>query len=150
MKATLLSIGVLAALMLGGCSQEAKEDMSKAGDSASNAVKHTGEAAATDTKKAGEAVEQAGTAVVEGAKDVAANAADTAMTPKVKTALQAASGLETKDIDVDTANNTIHLKGSVPTEDQKKQAEMAAKAIAGKDYKVANELTVSGASGAKM
>lgn len=148
MKATLLSFGVLAALLMAGCSQEAKEDMSAAGDAAGVAASKTGEAVSTDAKKAGEAVEKTGEAVVETTKDAAENAADAAMTPKVKTALQAASGLETKDIDVDTKDNTIHLKGSVPTEDQKKQAEMAAKSIAGKEYKVSNELTVSGATGA--
>jgi hyperosmotically inducible periplasmic protein len=148
MKATLLSIGAIAALLLGGCSQEAKNDMAAAGDAASTAASKTGEAVATDTKKAGEAVENAGEAVVETTKDAAENAADAAMSPKVKTALQASSGLETKDIDVDTANNTIHLKGSVPSEDQKKQAQKVAEGVAGKEYKVSNELTVSGATGA--
>ena len=36
------------------------------------------------------------------------------MTPKVKQAMLTAAGLETKDINVETANNTITLKGSVP------------------------------------
>lgn len=148
MKATLLSIGVLAALMLAGCSQEAKQDMSAAGEAASTAASKTGEAVATDTKKAGEAVKDAGTAVVETTKDAAENVADAGMSPKVKAALQASSGLETKDIDVDTADNTIHLKGSVPSEDQKKQAQKVAEGVAGKEYKVSNELTVSGATGA--
>lgn len=150
MKATLLSFGAIAALLLAGCSQEAKSDMAAAGDAAGTAVNKTGEAAATDAKKAGEAVEKTGEAAVEATKDAAANVADATMTPKVKTALQASSGLETKDINVETANNTITLKGSVPSEDQKKQAQKVAEGVAGKDFKVANELTVSGATGTKM
>ena len=150
MKATLLSIGVLAALLLGGCSQEAKNDMSAAGDAAGTAVSKTGEAAATDAKKAGDAVENTVEAGAEAVKDTAENVADSTMTPKVKQAILGASGLEAKDINVETANNTITLKGSVPSEDQKKQAGTIAEGVAGKEFKVDNQLTVSGASGSKM
>ena len=58
MKATLLSIGVLAALLLAGCSQEAKSDMSQplAMPNASHRDLDAGprvrSGAATDTKKA--------------------------------------------------------------------------------------------------
>ncbi len=155
MKATLLSFGALAALLLAGCSQEAKEDMSQAGASAGqasqklgDAASKTGEAVATDTKKAGETIAKEGDAAVQATKDAAANVADATMTPKVKQALLSASGLETKDINVETANNTITLKGSVPDAKQKKQAEDATKALAGDKYKVVNQLTVSGATGA--
>ena len=147
MKATLLSFGAIAVLLLGGCSQEAKEDMSAAGDAAGTAVSKTGEAAATDAKKAGETVEKAGEAVVETTKDAAENVADASMTPKVKQALLSASDLETKDINVETANNTITLKGSVPSADQKSQAQKIAEGVAGKEFKVNNQLTVSGATG---
>ena len=143
MKATLLSIGAIAALLLAGCSQEAKEDMATAGDAASTAAAKTGEAVATDTAKAGEAVANTAEAGVEAVKDTAENAADATMTPKVKQALLTAAGLETKDINVETANNTITLKGSVPDEKQKMQAETIAKGVAGSEYKVVNELTTS-------
>ena len=144
MKTTLLSIGAIAALLLAGCSQQAKEDLSQAGDSASNAAKHTGDAVATDTKKAGEAVTNTAEAGVEAVKDTAENAADATMTPKVKTALLNAAGLEAKDINVETANNTITLKGSVPDAKQKTQAETVTKGIAGTEFKVVNELMVQG------
>ncbi len=150
MKATLLSIGAIAALLLGGCSQEAKQDLNAAGDAAGTAVSKTGEAAATDAQKAGEAVEKTAEAGVEAVKDTAENVADSTMTPKVKQAILAASGLEAKDINVETANNTVTLKGSVPTEDQKKQAGTIAEGVAGKEFKVDNQLTVSGAPGTKM
>ena len=150
MKATLLSFGALAALLLVGCSSEAKQDLSQAGDAAGKAADKVGDAAATDTKKAGENVAAAGDAAVGTVKDAAANTADAMMTPKVKTALQAASGLETKNIDVDTANNTITLKGSVPDAKQKAQAESVVKGMAGTTYTVKNELTVTPATGAKM
>jgi len=149
MKATLLSFGALAVLLLAGCSSEAKEDMSQAGASAGEATQKmgdaaskTGEAVATDTKKAGEAVSEAGTAAVEATKDAAQNAAEAAMSPKVKTALLNASGLETKDLNVETAHGTITLKGSVPDAKQKAQAETVAKGIAGTEYKVVNQLAI--------
>lgn len=151
MKATLLSFGAIAALLLAGCSQEAKEDMSQASSAAGeasqkmgDAASKTGEAVATDTKKAGEAVKDAGTAAVEATKDVAENTAEAAMTPKVKTALLNASGLKTNDLNVETAHGTITLKGTVPDQAQKDQAGTIAKGIAGKDYKVDNQLTISG------
>ena len=144
MKTTLLSIGAIAALLLAGCSQQAKEDLSQAGDSASNAAKHTGDAVATDTKKAGEAVTNTAEAGVEAVKDTAENAADATMTPKVKTALLNAAGLVAKDINVETTSNTITLKGSVPDAKQKTQAETVTKGIAGTEFKVVNELMVQG------
>lgn len=171
MKATLLSFATLAALLLVGCSQEAKEDLSKAGDSASNAVKHTGEAAATDASKAGAAVEEAGAKTVEGVKDAgqavatgaekagatvvagaqeagaavkntAEAATDSLMTPKIKTGLHNVKDLDVSKIDVDTVGKTITLKGSVPDAASKKKAEEAAKLAAGKEYKIVNSLTV--------
>jgi osmotically-inducible protein OsmY len=148
MKATLLSFGAIAVLLLGGCSQEAKEDMSQAGDAASTAAAKTGEAAAKTGEAAATDVKKAGDVAAQTAKDAAANVADATMTPKVKAALQAAAGLETKDINVETANNTITLKGSVPDEKQKAQAETVAKGVAGTQYKLDNQLTVSGATGA--
>jgi len=151
MKAILLSFGAIAALLLAGCSQEAKEDMSQAGAAAGqasqkmgDAASKTGEAVATDTAKAGEAVKEAGTAAVEATKDVAENAAEAAMSPKVKTALLNASGLETKDLNVETAHGTITLKGTVPDQKQKDQAGTVAKGIAGTEYKVDNQLTIAG------
>lgn len=156
MKTTLLTFGLFAAFMVAGCSQEAKEDMKDAGAAASqagekmgDAAAKTGEAAATDVKEAGETVAEAGTAAVEATKDAAQNVADSTMTPKVKQALLSASGLETKDINVETANNTITLKGSVPSADQKKQAGTVAEGVAGKEFKVDNQLSVSGATGSK-
>ena len=177
MKATLLSIGTLAALLLAGCSQQAKEDMSQAGASASNAASHTGDAVSADTSAAGQAAQDAGAKVVDATKDagaavaasakkagadvaaagdaavqagknVAANTDDALMTPKVKQALLDSSGLETKNIDVDTKGGTITLKGTVPSAKQKTQAETVAKGIAGSKYKVVDTLTVSAATGA--
>jgi len=151
MKATLLSFGALAVLLLAGCSQEAKEDMSQAGSSMGqasqkmgDAASKTGEAVATDTKKAGEAVSEAGTAAVEATKDAAQNAAEAAMTPKVKTALLNANDLETKDLNVETSHGVIKLTGSVPSQKQKDQAGVLAKATAGNDFKVENQLAIAG------
>lgn len=148
MKPTLLFTGILAALVLGGCTPEAREKYDQAGDSVGAAAQKTADAASTDAKETGKAVEKAGAVAEKAAKDTAENVADATMTPKVKQALLGASGLETKDINVETANNTITLKGSVPNAKQKEQAGTIAKGIAGTQYKVDNQLTVSGATGA--
>ena len=144
MKATLLSFGAIAVLLLGGCTQEAREKYDAAGDSAANAAAKTGDAVATDAKETGKAVEKTGEAAVEATKDVAQNAAEATLTPKVKTQLLNTAGLETRDINVETANHVVTLKGSVPDANQKKVAETAAKLAAGADYKIDNQLTVTG------
>lgn len=143
--AALIALGIVA-----GCTPQAREQYDQAGDTAAKATEQTGDAIQTDAAKSAQAAQQAGQAAVDATKNAAENAADASMTPKVKAALQAASGLETKNIDVDTANNTITLKGSVPTEAQKQQAQKAVEAMAGTQYKVNNQLTVSGATGAKL
>ncbi|RYG24896.1 BON domain-containing protein [bacterium] len=144
MKATLLSFGAIAVLLLGGCTQEAREKYDAAGDSAANAAAKTGDAVATDAKETGEAIEKTGEAAVEATKDVAENVADSTMTPKVKTQILNTADLEAKNINVETKDNVITLKGSVPTAEQKKKAEDAAKLAAGKEFKVDNQLTVAG------
>jgi len=146
MKMTKLNVmfAVLATMaVVGGCSREAKEDLGTAGNAAGTAVQKTGEAVATDANKTGQAVKQGAENAAEAAGDVAQNAADATMTPKVKNALLSASGLETRDINVETSNKTVTLKGSVPDAKQKAQAEQIAKGVAGTEFKVVNQLTVT-------
>ena len=141
-KLMAMSLIVLAAMTI-GCSQEAKQDLGQAGNAAGTAVNKTGDAMATDTKKTGEAIKQGADNVGKMAGDVAENTADATMTPKVKNALLSATGLETRDINVETSNKTITLKGSVPNAKQQAQAEMIAKGVAGTEYRVVNALTVT-------
>jgi len=139
---------VLGAALLGGCTPEARDKYDSAGDSAAAAASKTGDAMATDAKKTGEAAAATAENAAEAAKDAADNAAkatdNAAMTGKVKNALISAADLEAAGINVDTVDKTIVLKGSVPSEKQKSQAATIAKGIAGTDYKVDNQLTVSG------
>lgn len=142
MKTTLLAIVAVFGVFLAGCSQEAQKDAAAAGDAAGTAVSKGGEAVATDVNKAGEAAVNAGEAAVDATKNGVEAVADATMTPKVKNALLSASGLDASKINVETMGNTIMLKGSVPDEKQKNQAGAAAKAIAGGEFTVKNELTI--------
>ena len=148
-KLTLMALGMaIMGTLVVGCTQEAREQYSEAGQHASEATKETGNAMATDAEKTGAAAAKTAEAAGEEAKHAAENtkaAGDNALeTSKVKTALDTANGLATKDINVDTDSQakTITLKGSVPDEKQKAQAETVAKGIAGTEFKVVNNLTV--------
>lgn len=112
-------IPLTAGLLISGCSREARDQYAAAGERAGKAI-------ATDAEKS---------------KTAADNALETA---KVKSALNSAAGLETKNIDVDsdTKVRTITLNGSVPDGKQKVQAETVAKGIAGGEFRVVNKLTV--------
>jgi osmotically-inducible protein OsmY len=128
MKTTLMTtalVAIFAAALMGGCSQEAKEDYSQAGDNLGQAAEKIGEGAKKDASQA------------------AATAEDTTMTGKVKGALMSADGVDSKGIDVDTRDKVVHLKGTVPTEDQKAKAEQIATNQVGTDFTVSNELTVA-------
>ncbi len=121
--ATCMALGIL-----GGCTPEARDKYDKAGDATADAV-------ATDAAKTGEAAAEAG-AKVEDAADSAGT------TLKVKNALLTASDLKTSDLNVETMGETVTLKGSVPTSEQKMQAETIAKGQVGSNYKIDNQLTV--------
>ena len=85
---------------------------------------------------------------MQGAKQDTANAADkvagAAETVDVKSALIADKRVETANLNVDTDSktNTVVLKGSVPTAEQRTIAEQIAREQA-KGYKVVNQLTVA-------
>lgn len=112
-----------------GCSKEARDQYGDAGKDVGDAAQKTGDAVVKDT---------------ENTKIAAEN---TLLTSKVTSALSSASGLVTKDINVDsdTKVGTITLNGSVPEEKQREQAETIAKGIAGTEFKVINNLKIVGA-----
>lgn len=144
---TLLGLATLAmGMALVGCSQEAQQKYGEAGDASKEAAAKTGEAVSTDAKKTGEAVAAGAENAAENVKNAADNAKEgvdaAGMTGKVKSAIVSASDLDSSDINVDTVDKKIMLKGSVPTEAEKKKAEMLAKGIAGKDYTVDDQLVV--------
>ncbi|AIE87512.1 BON domain-containing protein [Fimbriimonas ginsengisoli] len=150
MRNTIL-ITALAAVMglgvLSGCTPEAREKYDSAGESAADATKKTGDAVATDAAKTGQAVEKSAEAAGQAVKNAADNTAkavdNSATTGSVKSALLTAKGLKTNNLNVDTIGNKIVLRGSVPDEAQKKQAENIALGIAGKQFTVENQLTIA-------
>jgi osmotically-inducible protein OsmY len=84
--------------------------------------------------------------VAEGAKKAADTTADVAsqvaMTAKIESTLRGAESLKIEDLNVDTVDKTITLKGYVDSEEQKAKAEQLTKDMAGKDYTVNNMLAV--------
>lgn len=118
-----------------GCTPQAREDYSEAGQRAQMATEKTGEAIATDAKATGEAVKDAA--------EETKQAADNSMTTgQVRVALSGAHDLKIDDLNVDTVENKIVLKGTVHTDSEKERAGMIATGIAGNDFKVDNQLTV--------
>jgi osmotically-inducible protein OsmY len=129
---TLLSLGlVTASLVLNGCSSETRDQYGAASQQAGQAIKKDTEIAGKEIKVAADKTKIAADNLLE--------------TTKVKSALGEASGLSTKNIDVDTDSLTkvITLKGSVPDEKQKNQAETIAKGIAGTEFKVVDNLKIA-------
>lgn len=108
---------LMAATLFVGCSQEAKEDMGQAADSTGKAVEKTAE----DAQKA---------------------TANAVMTGKVKSAISTANDVVIEDLNVDTYDGKIVLKGKAKDEKSKTTAEEIAKTQAGNDYSVDNQITV--------
>lgn len=134
LNAFLLS-ALAATFIAAGCTQEARQEYDKAGDQAGQAAQSTGDAIQKDAEVAGEAAENA-------AEKSAMAAAAAEMTVKVKSALLGAENLEVRDLNVDTVEKTVYLKGDVASAEAKSRAETIAKGITGKEYKVVNELGI--------
>ncbi len=115
-----LIILALGAFITAGCSQQSQEDASQAGQ-------HAGEVIKKDIDQASKAT----------SNDVESG--------KVQQALSSASGLDTKDIhvDSDTVAKTITLSGLAQTAGEKVQALKVATGIAGSEFKVIDKLTVA-------
>ncbi len=163
---TVLTFACLAAgFSLFGCSNTAEgvsKDTADAAAATADAAKKTGEAVKDTAQKAGDATAKvavdAGKAVDNATKDVQNDAksaakntsAALALTPKVKAAILADAELGKSDnrINVDSADNVVHLKGTVTSEALKKKAEEVAKKTlteANATDTVSNELTVGAA-----
>jgi len=116
------SVIVLAAgLALAGCTQQEQAE-----------VQSTVQNAATKVQKETKPLlDKAGKAMT-----------DTSITTRVKTAMTASTKLDTSDINVDTKNKVIYLKGTVANAGQKKLAESIAANTAGPGEKVVSQLRV--------
>lgn len=133
-------VGLAAAILslgLTGCTQEAREKYDQAGDAMAKGTEKTGEAISTDAKATGEAIK-------DGAQEAGQAVENSGMTGQVRLALSNAHNLKIDDLNVDTIDKKIVLKGSVATEEDKKQAGDLAKATAGGDYTLDNQLVVGG------
>lgn len=168
--AALLVIG-LGAIGCSNTAEGAKQDAAQDTTAVKNATDQAAQKTVEGTQAAAKATEQAaaktGEAVKEGAdtavkstEQAAAKAGDEiksstkqasdalGLTPTVKADIlkhPAFADVKTYDINVDTTNDTVYLKGTVSTAEQKKKAEMIAKAAVTKAHspnKVVNELTV--------
>lgn len=157
-----LLIGALAAVLgigLTGCTPEARQDYDAAGDQMSKGAGKAGEAIKTDADKSGEAIEQgaknageavtnatkgAAEAVENAGKEVGEEADNAKTTVAVKNAILTADGIDASELNVDTEEKTLFLRGNVPNAEAKKRAEQIAKTQVGSKYTVKNELVVTG------
>jgi osmotically-inducible protein OsmY len=121
-------------LALAGCKMtvetdpEAVRQAQQAGEVAKEAATQAGQKAAEGVKSA---ADQAGKATQQGLNTAA-----------IRTALLNRKDINSKDVDIDTVQGTIYLRGSVPTYPEKGKVEEVVKAVAGPDYTVVNELKV--------
>ncbi len=142
-KFYIAALVAIMALGLVGCKQTA--------EGVSEDTQRNVEKVEEGAEKVGETAEAVGSEIKQETKEAVKPVGDAIsggdMTLKVKTALVNAADLKITDIDVDTNGDTkvVTLKGSVPSEDQKKQAQTLAEATAGKgNSKIDNQFTVAG------
>ena len=138
---TLMAMIAIMGLALTGCTPQAREEYSEAGQHANMSVKKTGDAVATDAKVTGEVIKDK----AHEAGQVAENAT---MTGRVRSAIDEAKDLTIHDLDVDTSgvdagDRKIVLKGRSDNEAGKQRAGEIAKNVATSDWKVDNQIIVA-------
>jgi hyperosmotically inducible periplasmic protein len=117
----------LAALAMAACDREAQDAVKQAGTEIKREAKEAGAEAKHALREVGETTGQ----VLE----------DSAITAKVKAALHADKDVKSRDIDVETFQGKVVIKGIVP---DRAQADLAAKVVASVEgvKAVENRLTV--------
>lgn len=167
---TAMVMGV--ALSVAACSERAREETKEAGDAiaadakagadkaavqgreasreAASAAKEAGRevanAASTAADKTKEAARDIADATRRGAAAAAEAGSDGWITTKVKAKLIDESALKGSDINVDTSDHVVTLKGSVPSAAGKSRAESIARGTEGVT-RVVNQLVVKGTAG---
>lgn len=106
-----------AAIALAGCDREAQQ-----------AVKQAGTEIKREAKEAGTEAKQA---MREASATTAQVLEDTAITAKVKAALHAEKDVKSRDIDVETFQGKVQIKGTVPDRAQVDLAEKVAASVEG-------------------
>ena len=118
---------VAAIPIVGGCVME-KQPTGETEIRVSREATETGERIAEGTReglaRTGEVLSQAG------------------MTGKISSAIQSAGTLDIENLDVDTVDTTITLKGYAPNEGQQQTAGDLAQIMAGMDYTIDNQIAV--------
>lgn len=114
-------IVLAAGLMLVGCSPQEQAEVQ-------NTVQN---AAATVQKEAKPLLDKTGKAVT-----------DASITARVKAAMTASTKLDSSDINVDTKNKVVYLKGTVPDAAQKKLADSIASNTLGSGESMVSQLQV--------
>lgn len=115
--AMLLMAGALAA----GCSQAERNE---AASKADQEIRQAGQTAQKEMNKAGKAMDEG------------------MSTTRIKSALMASKKIDASNINVDTEQKTVFLRGSVKTEEQKKLARELANTMIDKDQKVVDQLKI--------
>ncbi len=135
-RSTLVPVALVLALAGMGCSntaEGAKEDVNNAGQAVTAGAEHAAVATKRAADNAGQAVTAGAEHAAEATKRTAKNtAAALRVTPRVKAAIIADRQLnDTRNlINVDSANNIVHLKGHVISEQMKQRAgEIAQKTL---------------------
>lgn len=124
MKIKMFAAGLAVLALMGGCSEKTQQQ-----------VEETGKAVVADVKEnAAEAVQVT--------KEAAAGAE---LTASVKSALLASDKMDTTALNVDTVDKVVHLKGYVPTLEQRTLAEEIARNTVPTGVTVTNELNVGAA-----
>jgi len=116
MKALALALSAALALALAACASDNKSSTSSSGGTSGSTT-----------------------------SDISQATKDATLTAKVKSALAADVGLSTLKIDVDSAGNTVTLKGTVDSADKKQRAEEVARKVDGVAT-VRNQLAVKSGS----
>ena len=116
MKALALALSAALALALAACASDNKSSTSSSGGTSGSTT-----------------------------SDISQATKDATLTAKVKSALAADVGLSTLMIDVDSAGNTVTLKGTVDSADKKQRAEEVARKVDGVAT-VRNQLAVKSGS----
>lgn len=122
------ALAAAAALVLAACDQQAQHAVQQAGTEIKREAKEAGAQAKDALREVGETTEQ----VLE----------DAAITAKVKAALHAEKDVKSRDIEVETFQGKVVIKGVVPDRVQAERAANVAAAVAGVKA-VENRLSVN-------
>jgi osmotically-inducible protein OsmY len=146
------------ALLLAACSEEAdnstvgqkldnaveqsRQAMSDAGDTVKEAARDTESAARDLANTAEDSARQAGNTIERKLDAASAATDDGVITAQVKAKLVAADDLKALDINVDTQDGRVTLRGSAPSEAARDHAAVLARAVEGVES-VDNQLKVN-------